>query len=180
MIPTVQHNLKPHSKESKIIKKCFFFQIHTLIEMDGLTESSKIDFPNLITLALEKSLPWDSLCIIFDNVTLTQNQSKSVIKILLKELQKLQENPNDPTENLQEESLTDEIAGATKEENVSDEVASQFQEILEQTVEELADNEFINSEEEDAKDENLSNEHENEFKEVFEETVKNLNIIPQT
>ena len=71
------------------------FTTHLHLEMDELSKSSNVDFPNLIALALQKSLPWDSLSIIVDNVTLTQKQSKSVIKILLKELQKLQENLND-------------------------------------------------------------------------------------
>ena len=84
--------------------------------MDELSKSSNVDFPNLIALALQKSLPWDSLCIIVDNVALTQEQSKSVIKLLLKELQKLQENPKESTE----------IAEATKEENVSEKLQVNF------------------------------------------------------
>ena len=59
--------------------------------MDVVSKSSKIDFPNLIALALQKSLPWDSLSIILDNVTFTEEEYKSLIKLLLKKLQKLQE-----------------------------------------------------------------------------------------
>ena len=58
--------------------------------MDEIKASAKIEFANLISLALEKSLPWSYLCLIVDKMSLDQGQFKNIIKVLLKELQQLQ------------------------------------------------------------------------------------------
>ena len=101
--------------------------------MDEASRSSKIDFPNLIALALQKCLPWDSLSIIFDNVTLTEEEYKILIKLLLKKLQRLQEEPKEPIKNLQKDETTE----VTKDENVSYENTSEFKFVAKETVKEL-------------------------------------------
>ena len=59
--------------------------------MEEITASAKIDFANFLSLAQNKSLPWNYLYMIVDNMTLNEEQSKNIIKVLLKELQQLQE-----------------------------------------------------------------------------------------
>ena len=57
--------------------------------MEEVTVSPKVDFANLLSLALNECLPWNSLSLIVDNMTLNQEQSKNIINVLLKELQQL-------------------------------------------------------------------------------------------
>ena len=58
--------------------------------MEAITTSAKIDFANFLSLALNKSLPWNYLFLIVNNMTLNEEESKNIIKVLLKELQQLQ------------------------------------------------------------------------------------------
>ena len=55
-----------------------------------IASSPKVDFAFLLSLALKDNLAWNSLSSIVDNMTLNQDQSKNMIKVLLKELQQLQ------------------------------------------------------------------------------------------
>ena len=67
-------------------------------------------------------------------MTFTEEEYKSLIKLLLKELQKLQEIQKEPTQNLQEE---DKIIDVTNDEYVCNE--NEAQDLMEETVEELDD-----------------------------------------
>ena len=59
--------------------------------MEQIKGSVKVEFANLIALALKKSIPWTTLSVIIDSTTLNEEQSKDVIKILLKKLEQLHE-----------------------------------------------------------------------------------------
>ena len=74
--------------------------------MDEIKASAKIEFDNLISLALEKSLPWNYLGLIVDKMSLDQDQFKNIIKVLLKELQQLQAKFRGKEEDISENLLT--------------------------------------------------------------------------
>ena len=57
--------------------------------MEEIITSAKVDFANLLSLALNESLPWKYISLILDNMNLNQEQSKNIIKVLVKELQQL-------------------------------------------------------------------------------------------
>ena len=59
--------------------------------MEQIKGSPKVEFANLIALALKKSIPWNTLSVFIDSTTLNEEQSKDVIKILLKKLEQLHE-----------------------------------------------------------------------------------------
>ena len=55
-----------------------------------MTENIKVDFRYFITSALQKKITWEALDHFLNDLTPTLATSKQVIKVLLKELQKLQ------------------------------------------------------------------------------------------
>ena len=93
-LPQLKANLIRHEKHHiSVYFHIFFFSLRSFkidSKMDEIKASAKIEFANLISLALEKSLPWSYLFLIVDKMSLDQGQFKNIIKVLLKELQQLQ------------------------------------------------------------------------------------------
>ena len=134
-----------------------------------MTASPKVDFAFLLSLALKDNLAWNSLSSIVDNMTLNQDQSKNMIKVLLKELQQLQTNlksKQDAFNNLKQSShemahiqtIELEVASENDIESVKDisenEVVSLIGDAQEkQTINELVINEDDNYHKEDFKNE---------------------------
>ena len=125
--------------------------------MSESKESAMVDFANLITLALGKCLAWNSLSLIVDKMTLSEDQSKKLIKVLLKQLQQIQgklEATKDSFQNDENEPL--------QTENVDD---------LDQSIQNSSENEDSVIEPEDPEinvdlkyeNENLANEHQLDF-----------------
>ena len=55
------------------------------------TFSAKADLTYFISLALKKELSWTALAIVLDGFKLSNEQYKNIVKLLLKELEQLQE-----------------------------------------------------------------------------------------
>ena len=88
-----------------------------------IPSSPKVDFAFLLSLALKDNLAWNSLSSIVDNMTLNQDQSKNMIKVLLKELQQLQaklQAKQDALDNVKQSTLEE-----TELETVESDVASE-------------------------------------------------------
>ena len=78
--------------------------------MEEMTTSPKVDFAYLLSLAQNECLPWNYLSLIVENMTLNQEQSKNMIKILLKELQQLQtklQSKQDAVDSMKQSPLED-------------------------------------------------------------------------
>ena len=95
--------------------------------MDEIKASAKIEFANLISLALEKSLPWSYLCLIVDKMSLDQGQFKNIIKVLLKELQQLQAKFQGKEEKEFSENLLTKHSGPDPLETIFDKIEKSLQ-----------------------------------------------------
>ena len=56
------------------------------------TESkhNKYDFSHFVSLALQNTIPWPTLSMLFKDLAPTLNETREIIKVLLKELEALQ------------------------------------------------------------------------------------------
>ena len=57
--------------------------------MTSVASDDNLDFKHFINLALLNKLPWDSLVFVLKDWSTTLEESKEVIEVLVKELQKL-------------------------------------------------------------------------------------------
>ena len=150
--------------------------IYFHFKMDQITASPKVDFANLLFLALNECLPWNSLSLIVDNMTLNQDQSKNMIKILLKELQQLQtklKSKQDAFNNLKQSShemahfqtIELEVASENDIESVKDISENEIVSLIGDAQEKQTINELVINEDD--------NYHKEDFKNEFYEFIRN-------
>ena len=99
----------------------YIFQVNTIMMTTNCDPEKNLDFKYFINLALMNKLPWDSLLFVLKDLATTLEKSYEVIEVLVLELQKLQidlQNSSNQTENFaketdKEEFIDDQIIGKT-------------------------------------------------------------------
>ena len=87
-----------------------------------------LDFKYFINLALMNKLPWDSLVFVLKDLTTTLEKSNEVIEVLVQELQKLQidlQNSSNQTENSAKQIETKTIVNSGKSNSEDESIVSQ-------------------------------------------------------
>ena len=71
--------------------------------------TAKADVTHFISLALQKELSWNALSIVLDAFKLSNEQYKTIVKLLLKELEQLQEQLESKDNQVSEAEYSNEI-----------------------------------------------------------------------
>ena len=67
------------------------FSFESMKKSNDVMKKCQAYFKSSIQMALENKFPWTTLALMLDQMTPTLNQSKELVKVLLSELQTLQE-----------------------------------------------------------------------------------------